>query len=149
MSLCSIDSSNIRPVKLLHAGVFPVQYSDAYFQKVQNNDLCTALMVEGECLGVVCSKFEIIGCTKTLYIMSLAVHPLYRCRGIGTRLLDFAVSKAESHQVSLVRLHVQVNNLNAIQFYQKRGFEIVETTKNYYNRCMPADAYVMQKRLQL
>ncbi|VDM73330.1 unnamed protein product [Strongylus vulgaris] len=118
MSLCSIDSDNIRSVRNLHAGVFPVQYSDAYFQKVQNNDLCAAIVVDGECLGVVCCKTEIVGCTKTLYIMSLAVHPLYRCRGIGSRLLDFAMSKAESHHVSIVRLHVQVS-ITKIDLEQK------------------------------
>ncbi|VDK43825.1 unnamed protein product [Cylicostephanus goldi] len=113
MSLCNIDTSNIRSVKNLHAGVFPVQYSEAYFQKVQNNDLCAALVVDGECLGVVCCKFEIVGCSKFLYIMSLAVHPLYRCRGIGSRLLDFAINKAESHSVSTIRLHVQVGGIHS------------------------------------
>ncbi|EYC25435.1 hypothetical protein Y032_0012g1892 [Ancylostoma ceylanicum] len=148
MSLCNIDKDNLRSVKNLHAGVFPVQYSDAFFQKVLNNELCAAVMLNGECIGVVCCTFEIVACTKTLYIMSLAVHPLYRCRGIGAMLLDFAIAKAESHRVPLVRLHVQVSNGSAIQFYQKRGFVIAETTKNYYNRCIPADAYVMQKQLQ-
>ncbi|CAJ0598946.1 unnamed protein product [Cylicocyclus nassatus] len=149
MSLCNIDTNNIRLVKNLHAGVFPVQYSEAYFQKVQNNDLCAALVVDGECLGVVCCKFEIVGCSKFLYIMSLAVHPLYRCRGIGSRLLDFAINKAESHSVSTIRLHVQINNQNAIHFYKNRGFTILETTKNYYHRCFPTDAYLMQKQLQI
>ncbi|KAK6743656.1 hypothetical protein RB195_010753 [Necator americanus] len=147
MSLCAINKDNIRSVKNLHAGVFPVQYSDAFFEKVSNNDLCAALMVNGDCIGVVCCTLEIVSCTKTLYIMSLAVHPLYRCRGIGAKLLDFATSKAENHHVKLIRLHVQVSNGSAIQFYEKRGFTIVEATKNYYNRCIPADAYVMQKQL--
>ncbi len=41
--------------------------------------------------------------------------------------------------------HVQVNNEEAIQFYQKFGFEIVEKKENYYKRIEPADAYVLQK----
>ncbi|ETN74356.1 hypothetical protein NECAME_04035 [Necator americanus] len=45
------------------------------------------------------------------------------------------------------RREATVSNGSAIQFYEKRGFTIVETTKNYYNRCIPADAYVMQKQL--
>ena len=41
--------------------------------------------------------------------------------------------------------HVQVNNEDAIKFYEKFGFEIVEQNQNYYKRIEPADAYVLQK----
>lgn len=41
--------------------------------------------------------------------------------------------------------HVQINNVGAIKFYEKFGFEIVEEKTNYYKRIEPADAYVLQK----
>lgn len=44
-------------------------------------------------------------------------------------------------------LHVQINNEGAIDFYQKFGFEIVETKQHYYKRIEPADAHVLQKTL--
>nr|CDJ86998.1 GCN5-related N-acetyltransferase domain containing protein [Haemonchus contortus] len=147
VDLVPIDASNIRSVKKLHAGIFPVLYSNKFFEQILNNDLCAAIMFNEMCVGVVCCKFEMVGCTETLYIMSLGVHPLYRCRGIGAELVNFAISKAISHCVSVIRLHVQISNFNAIDFYSKRGFSIVETAHNYYHRCTPADAHVMHKLL--
>lgn len=147
MEFVRIDVGNIRSVRNLHSGIFPISYSNNFFEQILDNELCAALMLNGVCVGVVCCKFELVGCKKTLYIMSLGVHPLYRCRGIGTKLVDFAVSRAMDHCVSVVRLHVQVNNTSAIDFYKKMGFSIVVTIPNYYQRCNPADAYVMQKVL--
>lgn len=44
--------------------------------------------------------------------------------------------------------HVQVNNECAIEFYQKFGFEIVETKEQYYKRIEPAGAHVLEKNLR-
>lgn len=44
--------------------------------------------------------------------------------------------------------HVQVNNDCAIEFYQKFGFEIVETREQYYKRIEPAGAHVLEKNLR-
>lgn len=44
--------------------------------------------------------------------------------------------------------HVQVNNDSAIDFYQKFGFEIVETREQYYKRIEPAGAHVLEKNLR-
>jgi len=47
-----------------------------------------------------------------------------------------------------VNRHVQVNNEDAIKFYKRFGFEIVETKEHYYKRIEPADAHVLQKTLR-
>jgi len=41
-----------------------------------------------------------------------------------------------------------VSNKDAIAFYEKFGFHIVELKENYYKRIEPADAYVVQKNLK-
>lgn len=43
---------------------------------------------------------------------------------------------------------MQVNNESAIEFYQKFGFEIVETRDQYYKRIEPAGAHVLEKNLR-
>ncbi len=38
-----------------------------------------------------------------------------------------------------------MNNENAIEFYKKFGFEIVEKREQYYKKIEPSDAYVLKK----
>jgi len=44
--------------------------------------------------------------------------------------------------------HVQVSNTDAIAFYERFGFRIIERKENYYKRIEPADAFVLQKNLK-
>ena len=44
--------------------------------------------------------------------------------------------------------HVQVSNADAIAFYERFGFRIIERKENYYKRIEPADAFVLQKNLK-
>lgn len=41
-----------------------------------------------------------------------------------------------------------MSNESALEFYRKFGFENVDTVENYYKRIEPADAYVLEKKLQ-
>lgn len=45
--------------------------------------------------------------------------------------------------------HVQVSNTDAIAFYERFGFRIIDRKENYYKRIEPADAFVLQKNLKL
>lgn len=43
--------------------------------------------------------------------------------------------------------HVQLNNEEAIHFYQKFGFKIAGTKEDYYKRIDPPHAYILEKDL--
>ena len=62
----------------------------------------------------------------SLFINSLAVGRHWRKNGIGGRLLDHAYEQAKSEGYDTVSLHVWSENLNAISFYEKRGFISVD-----------------------
>ena len=40
-----------------------------------------------------------------------------------------------------------MNNEDAIAFYKRHGFEVVERKQDYYKRIEPADAFVLMKTL--
>ena len=44
--------------------------------------------------------------------------------------------------------HVQVSNDEALEFYQKSGFSIVDTKEQYYKRIDPPHAFVLQRDLK-
>jgi ribosomal protein S18 acetylase RimI-like enzyme len=82
--------------------------------------------------------------------MSLGVLAPYRGQRIGSTLLDHVVDNVkDDHELAVfaIALHVQTTNSNALHFYLSRGFEVVETIKNYYRNLDCNDAYYLNKRL--
>ena len=43
--------------------------------------------------------------------------------------------------------HVQTNNQTALSFYKKFGFEVISTAADYYQRLVPSDAYLLERKL--
>jgi len=86
------------------------------------------------------------GLTRKGHIISLAVLPRYRRRGLGTRLMEKALDAL--HRVygcTEVYLEVRVSNTPAIKLYEKLGFKKVSVLKRYY--ADGEDAYLMAKQL--
>jgi len=58
--------------------------------------------------------------------------------------LDYAQTRPD---IDEIYLHVQINNDKAIKFYQKFGFTVTDTIKDYYKKIEPADCHVLTKIL--
>jgi len=71
------------------------------------------------------------------YILFLAVDPDYRGQGFGRRLV---ASVAEDH--TTITCHARTTNRDALDFYQRLGFEIQQRIDNYYED--GGDAYYLQ-----
>ncbi|KAH7426976.1 hypothetical protein KP509_10G024900 [Ceratopteris richardii] len=66
----------------------------------------------------------------------------------GSKLMKFIMELAEDDgEILDVYLHVQVNNEEALQFYQKFGFEVRDLIRNYYRRIDPPDCFLLSKEL--
>lgn len=63
------------------------------------------------------------------HIISIAVHPKYRRKGVGTKLINQALS---SPHLKKVWAEVRQSNTIAHAFYLKLGFEIIGILPNYY-----------------
>ncbi|WP_137702329.1 GNAT family N-acetyltransferase [Marimonas lutisalis] len=63
---------------------------------------------------------------KSWFIESLACFPEHRGRGLGSRLLDIAVTIGRDKDADVISLLVEDNNLGAIRLYERRGFEATE-----------------------
>lgn len=90
------------------------------------------------------------GYKKNMHASSLVIGVLekHRKSGLGSKLIDAAVSWAQKHQIKRIELSVMVNNDGAFQLYKKNGFQ-VEGIKNrsiFYNNEF-IDEYLMAKHL--
>ena len=65
-------------------------------------------------------------------IVSLAVHPSERNRGIGRVLLSAAVRRMLRRNAKSIRLMVHVNNETAAKFYRNQGFRPIGRVRDYY-----------------
>jgi ribosomal-protein-alanine N-acetyltransferase len=65
-------------------------------------------------------------------IVSLAVMPSSRNRGIGRRLMTAAVRYMSQRDAKSVRLMVRHNNSIATAFYRRQGFRPVSRVAGYY-----------------
>ena len=65
-------------------------------------------------------------------IANLAVAPDHRHRGIGSRLLDAALTEARLAGAVMVHLEVRDSNAAARALYGSRGFEMVGRRRRYY-----------------
>lgn len=82
-----------------------------------------------------------------LHINNMAVHVEYRRGGIGTALLDEAISCASRLGAREAYLEVRVSNRAARALYEKNGFRISGRRRNYYAR-PPEDAFVMRRAIK-
>ena len=60
----------------------------------------------------------------------LSLDSLRENHGIGTALLSRALSKARASGLKRITLTTTNDNLRAMQFYQKRGFDMVKLDRN-------------------
>lgn len=64
-----------------------------------------------------------------MYVMSLAVEPSHRRRGIGARLLDAVSQEARRQELAAVALDVAGENDGAVRFYVREGFVRVSESR--------------------
>jgi len=110
---------------------------------ILNNPLSRTIVWEdeGHPVGSVMIVFE----AERARVLSIAVLPGYRRRGIGDTLLDAAEQAARQHGARVVRLEVSTKNRSAIALYRRRGYRTEGVLPKYYS--WGDDALSMEKPL--
>ncbi|WP_414396614.1 ribosomal protein S18-alanine N-acetyltransferase [Synechococcus sp. O70.2] len=67
------------------------------------------------------------------HIISLAVDPAHRRRGLGRRILEELLSQARAAGCRWATLEVRASNQAAIRLYESAGFQLLGRRKGYYN----------------
>eukprot|EP01098_Paradermamoeba_levis_P006439 TRINITY_DN266_c0_g1_i1.p1 TRINITY_DN266_c0_g1~~TRINITY_DN266_c0_g1_i1.p1 ORF type:complete len:166 (-),score=41.92 TRINITY_DN266_c0_g1_i1:34-531(-) len=148
-----VNEKNLGQLKLLNTAIFPVKYYDKFYKDLLLSEEMTRLAYYNDVLvGAVCCRLEprseVAGSKAKLYIMTLGVLSPYRRLGIGKKMLEYVLGLCEKRpEVDEIYLHVQTSNEDAINFYKKFSFEIVDTIKNYYKKIDPPDCYVLRREI--
>ncbi|GAA4392957.1 ribosomal protein S18-alanine N-acetyltransferase [Ornithinibacter aureus] len=79
-------------------------------------------------------------------VMTIAVAPSARGRGLGRRLLDELETRARAGRAASVMLEVRADNAAAIGLYDRAGYTVVSIRRRYYQPG-DVDALVMRKIL--
>jgi len=97
---------------------------------------------ERSVLGYCCYWFV----SDEIHITNIAVHPGFRRRGIGERLLQYVLNEASRRKTRLITLEVRMSNRSAQAMYQKIGFQSIAVRRRYYPD--NEDALVMLFKLE-
>ena len=111
---------------------------------VQDSSLSRLVYKQSEPIGMVCT---LLSPSSSLYITSLGCLVLHRNQGVGKTCLDWAVDRALHAGVDHIELHVQEINSEAVRFYQRFGFEVVERVERMYRYLKSPAALLMVRKL--
>lgn len=143
-NLVPIAAHTTEGIRALHAALFPVSYSDAFYTRLLSSpspQLNRVLVLGDRTVGAVTCRIE----QDAVVIMTLGVGKGVRRQGLGSLLLRHVEREVEKLGVSEIRLHVQENNERALAFYAKHGYCVREYLENYYKRIEPRGCYLLSK----
>lgn len=66
-------------------------------------------------------------------ISNIVVNKNFRNQKIGSQLLEELLKLAASMNIKTINLEVRKSNIPAIRLYEKYGFQVCGTRKNYYD----------------
>ena len=69
-----------------------------------------------------------------VHINNIAVDPARRRRGVGVRLVRFALEWARRHQARSISLEVRASNHTAQALYRQFGFQVAGVRRHYYEK---------------
>lgn len=119
----------------------PIYYSNSHLKGFFNNENIKILILNEkknkELIGFLILRIESI---NHIHILSFAINPNYRKRGLGKYFFDYIKSKFAN---SIFTLNVQITNITAINFYFKQQFKITNFIQDYYSNLPIKGAYQM------
>ena len=77
-------------------------------------------------------------------IRYLSVHPFYKRRGLGKKLINYILKEIKKDNVKRIFLEVSLKNKQAISFYDYFGFKTINIRKKYYKD--GSDALLKEKK---
>jgi ribosomal-protein-alanine N-acetyltransferase len=142
----------IRLVRATDAhGVHAVEKS-CFHDPYPSRFLDALIKTEGNRFFVAVENEKVIGYTVAAasgidgHLVSVAVDPRCRLKGIGTALLSAVMRGLVEEGVEEIHLEVRKGNRAAMSFYERIGFRVSSEISHYYSD--GEDAWVLRRRME-
>lgn len=145
---------DLQSVMQINRICLPENYTDMFFVDLHQRFPETFIVAEdnGSILGYAMSRvevglgnFSLGGLIRKGHVVSIAVLPQGRRKGIATALIKAAMEGMGYYKAKQIYLEVRVTNGAGIDLYKKLGLEVTRTINGYYSD--GENAYVMSKKL--
>jgi ribosomal protein S18 acetylase RimI-like enzyme len=166
------DPKNLASLKRLNSLLLPINYRENFYKDIQTNPTDAALsrvaFWDGgiSIVGGIRGRWELADGTVPkesvendaataagerggkIYLMTICVLSPFRGVGVAAALLADLVETAKRWGVEEVYAHVWQENLDALEWYKKRGFSVDDgVVEGYYRKLRPNGAKIV--RLQI
>ena len=145
---------DLQSVMHINRFCLPENYMDFFFMDLHQRFPETFIVAEeeGKIVGYIMCRIEVGlasfglgGLIRKGHVVSIAVLPQGRRKGVANALMTAAMKGMIHYKAKQCYLEVRVTNDPGVTLYKKLGFEISRTLKGYYSD--GENAYVMTKKL--
>ena len=145
---------DLQSIMQINRVCLPENYTDMFFIDLHQRFPETFIVAEdnGSIIGYAMSRvevglgnFSLGGLIRKGHVVSIAVLPQGRRKGIATALIKATMEGMVYYKAKQIYLEVRVTNAAGIDLYKKLDLEVTRTINGYYND--GEDAYVMSKKL--
>jgi ribosomal-protein-alanine N-acetyltransferase len=132
----------------------PENYTDFFFIDLHQRFPETFIVAEedGKIVGYIMCRVEVGlasfglgGLIRKGHVVSIAVLPQGRRKGVAQALMTAAMDGMRRYNAKQIYLEVRVTNAAGVALYKKLGLDVARTIHGYYSD--GEDAYVMNKKL--
>ena len=135
------DRDDIPGVIRINMETLPEHYSDYFYYEILAEFPETFLVAEtdGMLIGYVMCRIEYgfshlkrLGLARKGHVVSIAVKPEHRGKGVGTALMRVSQDAMVAKNATESYLEVRVTNSEAIGLYQRLGYAVSNRLEAYY-----------------
>lgn len=125
-----VTAADIPAILEIERSSFTTPWSEtSFFNEMKKpGSLLKVAKKGGKVVGYVCGGRII----DEGHILDIAVHPEYRRMGIASALVSLIIDSLREEGCRFIFLEVRASNDYAKKMYERFGFEVLGTRKNYY-----------------
>ncbi|MDP2966541.1 MAG: N-acetyltransferase [Pelolinea sp.] len=130
LTLSESDLNQIVKIENLSFNKYDAYHKDDFRRWLgYTPDLCLVAEIEDCIAGDMISRIL----DDKAELASLAIHPDFRRRGVGSVLLEETIRRVKAYGIDHIDLEVRKTNLAGFRFWKKMGFVLIGVQPGFYD----------------